>query len=121
MQPAKIPRKTIQIADFSDEECYELYQHIQALRIADWDRNGNGTTRGSVFDPEHAFLFMLYPLHYPATLQSCQYKREREYSQLSGLFNTMIDYIYDRFFYLVINNIDYFIPRLVMYKLKVQN
>ncbi len=45
---------------------------------------------------------------------------ERDYTQLSATFNTVINYIYAELSYLVANNFNFFIPWLPYFKEKIQ-
>jgi len=72
--------------------------HIPAVFQIKGEKNGfaNG---------EYATLYLFHRLRYPGILADCQREWGREYTQLSKLFNTCLEFLYDQHVDKVVGNI----------------
>jgi hypothetical protein len=69
---------------------------------------------------EYATLYLFHRLRYPGILADCQKEWGREYTQLSKLFNTCLDFLYDEHADKVVGNIAWYQDRFNLYNEKVR-
>lgn len=106
---------------FTDEECWRLFRfrkrhlsnlitllNVPAVFEIKGDHNGFA-------DGEYATLYLLHRLRYPGILADCIYLWGRDYTQLSKLFNTVLDFLYDEHTNKVIGNIAWYQDRFNLY------
>jgi hypothetical protein len=84
----------------------------------------NGETirleNGSVVTEEECFLFMLYRMNKITTLADCESNCGSDYTVLSRMFAYMMDRIFDRFSYLVMDNLASFQLRFIRYNERIR-
>ena len=82
----------------------ELHLHL----VIKGDKNGSVTGT-------FACLVLLYRLRYPTTLSDNLHEFGCDYSKMSKIFNTCLDFLYDRHAYKVLTNVAWYSDRFDMY------
>ena len=109
------------VATFSDHDCWRLFRfrrldlerlmHLLALPI---NFEVKGGRNGSVLG-EYAFLITLHRLSYPSTLENMEIIWGKDYTFLSKVFNTALDWLYDNHRHRIIGNIQWYSDRFDYY------
>ena len=117
--PVNPANKNCLINSLDEEDCWNLYRFkktdlhdlMQQMQVPNMFTCDNGI----VCPGEHAVLVVLFRLHNPTQLYEMQNRFGREYSQLSRIFNTALDWIYDNHREKVVNNIEWYSDRFDLY------
>jgi len=105
------------VQSFSDEDCWRLFRFRKIdlpLLIANLSiplvlkiiGDKNGYVNG-----DYAALYLFHRLRYPGILADCSIEWGRDYSQLSKIFNTVLNFLYDMHRNKVIGNIAWYQDR----------
>lgn len=119
LDPIVSHNKNRNIESWTEEECYNMFRfrksdlHVlyNALNLPAIIVLSNGCTCSG----QYAFCMMLYRLAYPTTLFRMQTLFGREYSQISRIFNYIINIVYQQHRHKVNGNIDWYADRFDVY------
>ena len=117
----KIRKRRRTIDSFDDEEIpkyfrfrtkAQLYRLTQGLHIPDIVRI---PATGNIFHGEEYLLVSLYRLHRPTTLSDGCFRKifGSGHTAVSMAFNSFLDFMIDRWSYLLLDNLDFWKPYLV--------
>jgi hypothetical protein len=70
-------------------------------------------------DGEHVFLLFLTRFQYPDKLYKMEQRWGREYSVLSRVISTMLGFLEENHFHLILDNLDFYLNRFEYYNQKV--
>ena len=112
LDPVNPANKNRLLDSFTDEECWKHLRfrktHIRLLMKLMKIPIVIVTSNGVTCPGEHAFALMLWRMHYPSTLSLLQNYFGRDYTQLSRIFNTIVDFVDANHRHKVQNNIDWY-------------